>query len=98
MSAIDQIQEHFGSLSEAFEASKNLKDFAEIVKILVNDSIEEHNEGAADPDLWEKVSTVWVGRHITIRNLAEVNRAVLEVFGISLPNAEDTAPKAEAGQ
>ncbi len=96
LSVIDQFQERYGSLSKALEASHQYKEFAEMIRILINDSVAYHN--AISAESWEEVSTTWVSHHITIHNLKTVNQTFLEAFGVSFPDGEGTSPKGETGQ
>lgn len=96
LGVIDVLQDKYGSLSDALDASAESEGFRFVLAAMLNDYIEYHNaEKGTD---WKTVTEAWVGRHVTLRNLGEVNAAVMRAFLLSAPKGDgDQGPNAQAG-
>lgn len=86
--AIDELQEKYGSVEDALKKSAGIKDLIEIIRILVCEACDIHNDDHPD-DVWEKPTARKIGRMVTCDNVDEVNDALFKCFGLSLPEAEN---------
>lgn len=96
LGVIDALQDKYGSLSDALDRTSDVRDFRFILTAMLNDYIEYHN--AERGTNWPLLSEAAVGRQITVRNITEVNEAMVRAFMVSIPHGEeDSSPNAQAG-
>ncbi len=85
---IDQLQEKYGSIDDALQKSEKIGVLTNIIWMLVAESAEIHNDNNPN-DVWEIPTERKVGRMLNLGNVDEVNAALLAVFKLSLPSADD---------
>lgn len=89
LSVIDQLQDRYGSLQAALTATQKADGFVEVMRCMINDNIDYHNEVHPD-DPWKPVSKPALSRKITARNFHVMQAALFEAFDLSLPAADQT--------
>lgn len=99
LNVIDEVQEHYNcSLEEVIDKLTDKKESAKtlryLVMVLLNDEVERLNQEGS-----RTYTEKEVGWFINQDNVLEVTMAVLQAYGLSLPEPDEfESPNAQSGQ
>lgn len=84
-----EIAERFGSIGEALEdGGGQMRNMLEVITLLINEAVETHNEENPD-DMWVKIDSRYVGRHLGSSDIKRVSDSIIETVISSNPDSEN---------
>ena len=84
-----EIAERFGSIGEALEdGGEQMRNMLEVITLLINEAVETHNEENPD-DMWVKIDSRYVGRHLGSSDIKRVSDSIIETVISSNPDSEN---------
>ena len=101
LNVIDEIQDHFDApMSDVWDKLTDKRESEKTIRYLVctllNDEAAREQRNGKELKSYTEEEVGWA---ITIGNVNEIMMALLDAYGLSLPEPdEDDAPKAESGQ
>ncbi len=101
LNAIDEIQDHFDApMSDVWDKLTDKRESEKTIRYLVctllNDEAAREQRNGKELKSYTEEEVGWA---ITIGNVNEIMMALLDAYGLSLPEPdEDDSPKAESGQ
>lgn len=83
-----EIAERFGDIGQAFDGGKSMKNMLEVLAMLINESVDIHNE-ISPKDMWTHLDARYIGRHLDHNDAERIAGAVTQTILNSHPESAE---------